>query len=94
MLHINSILTTTTTKILHLIYEFNPPKRISKFKNNFLAGILSNTLYAGNQIEPIPHFLLGLGPTLTSLQLWSFITHPSTSAKPCQPLHLLTMTMA
>jgi hypothetical protein len=32
ILHIKSILTTTTTKMLHLIYEYNPPKRISKFR--------------------------------------------------------------
>jgi hypothetical protein len=39
-------LTTTTTKMLHLLFVYNPPKRISKFKNLFLAGILSNTLLA------------------------------------------------
>jgi hypothetical protein len=47
ILHLNSILTTTTTKMLHSIYDYNPPKRISNFKNYFLAGILSNTLLAG-----------------------------------------------
>jgi hypothetical protein len=47
ILHLNSILTTTTTKMLHFIYDCNPPKRFAKFKNKFLAGILSNTLLAG-----------------------------------------------
>jgi hypothetical protein len=56
ILHTNSILTTTTTKMLHLIYEYNPPKRISKFENNFLSGISTNTWQAGYQFEPIPHF--------------------------------------
>ena len=47
ILHLISILTTTTTKMLHLLFDYNPPKRISNFKNLFLAGILSNTLLAG-----------------------------------------------
>jgi hypothetical protein len=47
ILHPNSILTTTTTKMLLFIYVFNPPKRISKFENIFLAGIYTNTWQAG-----------------------------------------------
>jgi hypothetical protein len=82
ILHINSFLTTTTTKMLLSIYVYNPPKRISKFENIFLAGILSNTWQAGYQFEPIPHFLLGLGPTLTSL-------HPGASLS---PHHTITTT--
>jgi hypothetical protein len=57
ILHIKSILTTTTTKMLHSIFDFNPPKRFPKFENNFLAGILSSTWQAEYQFEPIPQFL-------------------------------------
>jgi hypothetical protein len=94
ILHLNSFLTTTTTKILHLIFVCNPPKRISKFENYFLAGITSNTLQAGCGMVPMLKIWLDQVQPWASLQLWSFITHPSTSAKPCQPLHLLAMTLA
>jgi hypothetical protein len=82
ILHTNSILTTTTTKMLHLVFDYNPPKRISKFENNFLSGISTNTWQAGYQFEPIPLFPLGLGPTLTSL-------HPGASLS---PHHTITTT--
>jgi hypothetical protein len=85
ILYLNSFLTTTTTKMLHLIYVYNPPKRISKFENIFLAGISTNTWQAGYQIEPIPHFLLGLGPTLTPLHPGASLSPHHTSAQPCQP---------
>jgi hypothetical protein len=63
LLHFNSILITTTTNILHLIYDYNPPKRFAKFKNYFLSGISSNTFRAGYQIEPMLENGDGLGPT-------------------------------
>jgi hypothetical protein len=67
ILHPNSILTTTTTKMLHFIFVYNPPKRISKFENIFLAGILSSTWQAGYQFEPIPQFLPWTWSNLASL---------------------------
>jgi hypothetical protein len=63
ILHPNSILTTTTTKMLHLIYDCNPPKSFAKFKNNFLSGITTNTWQARLKLEPILNFYFGLGPT-------------------------------
>jgi hypothetical protein len=39
----NSILTTTTTNLLQIIYDHTPPKFNSKFENKVLAGISSNT---------------------------------------------------
>jgi hypothetical protein len=83
ILHTNSILTTTTTKMLHSIFDFNPPKRISKFENNFLAGILSNTLQAGYQLKPIPHFSTWTWSNLAPSAPWSL---PLTSLH--QPHHL------
>ena len=46
ILHFNFILTTTTTNILQLIYDYNPPKSFAKFNNKFLSGIMTNTLWA------------------------------------------------
>jgi hypothetical protein len=56
ILQINTKLTTTTTILLQLIYDYNPPKIFPKFKNKFLAAILSNTLQAGIEIVPILKF--------------------------------------
>jgi hypothetical protein len=53
VLQFNSILTTTTTNILQIIYDYNPPKRFAKFKNIYLAGNSSNTLLAGYPMLPI-----------------------------------------
>jgi hypothetical protein len=84
ILHTNSILTTTTTKMLHSIFVCNPPKRISNFENNFLAGIVSNTLQAGYKLEPILLFLLGFGPNLDLSAPWSI---PLTSPHQLHHLH-------
>jgi hypothetical protein len=78
ILHLNSILTTTTTKILHLLFVYNPPKRISKFKNLFLAAILTNTWWAVEKSEPMLVF------ETTKSKLW-----PSSDALalPLTPQH-------
>jgi hypothetical protein len=56
ILQINTILTTTTTSILQIIYEYNPPKIFSNFKYYFLSGISPNTLQAGYIIVPMLSF--------------------------------------
>jgi hypothetical protein len=66
ILQINSNLTTTTTSRLQLLYVYNPPKFIQKFENIFLAGILSSTLWAGFNLEPMLNFFKWTKSTLTS----------------------------
>jgi hypothetical protein len=39
----HSKLTTTTTNLLQIIYDCNPPKFTQNFENKVLAGISSNT---------------------------------------------------
>jgi hypothetical protein len=88
ILHLNSILTTLTTKMLHLVYVYNPPKRISKFENLFLAAILTNTLQAGFIFEPILKFLTW---TWSNLTLSALLDTLSTLQHQCHllsPLHL------
>jgi hypothetical protein len=90
ILQTNSKLNQTTTILLHLIYDYNPPKRIAKFKNKFLSGIISNTLYAGYQFMPMLSFeetksKLWLSSASLELPLTSLhpLTHlPSTGASP------------
>jgi hypothetical protein len=53
ILQFNSILISTTTILLHLIYDYNPPTRFAKFKNKFLSGISSNTCEAGLEFMPM-----------------------------------------
>jgi hypothetical protein len=48
-----TILNPTTTIILQWLYVYNPPKIFPKFKNYFLAGILSNTFGAEMEILPM-----------------------------------------
>jgi hypothetical protein len=70
-------LITTTTIILQIIYVYNPPKRIAKFKTLLLSSISSNTLLAGYQMLPIlkigedlvqPWLSTALLETLSTLQ--------------------------
>jgi hypothetical protein len=42
-----TILTTTTSILLLLLYDYTPPKIFSNFKIYLLAGITTNTLQAG-----------------------------------------------
>jgi hypothetical protein len=44
ILQTTSKLTTTTTILLQIIYDSNPPKFIQKFQSGVLAAISSNTL--------------------------------------------------
>jgi hypothetical protein len=83
ILQTNSKLNQTTTILLHLIYDYNPPKRIAKFKNIFLSGIMSNTFRAGTDLMPIPK--IGEDQVLTEplQQPWTLLSpHPS-SATTC-----------
>jgi hypothetical protein len=66
ILQINTILTTTTTNLLQIIYDYNPPKIFPKFKNNFLSGIQSNTFGAENQMKPMLKIWVGPSPTLAT----------------------------
>jgi hypothetical protein len=43
----------TTTTLLQILFNSNPPKFIQKFKNIFLAGIISNTLQAEKRNVPM-----------------------------------------
>ena len=79
----NSKLTQTNTILLLLIYDYNPPKRIAKFKNVFLSGIKPNTLQAGYLIMPMLEIGDGLGPTWPST---ATLDPPLTS--PPQFIHL------
>jgi hypothetical protein len=82
----NSKLNQTTTILLLLLYDYNPPKRISKFKNHFLSAILTNTLQAGVKQVPILNFYLGLGPTLPSLHHWTLLSPQCITSTTCQAL--------
>jgi hypothetical protein len=70
ILHLNSFLTTTTTKMLHLIFDCNPPKRFFKIRKLFscghylehLAGRVWNGAHAENLVGPSP--TLGLSAAL------------------------------
>jgi hypothetical protein len=55
-LQITSNLTTTTTNLLQIIYDSNPPKFIQKFENNFLPAISSNT-YEEQSANPMHCFV-------------------------------------
>ena len=67
-----TILNTTTTLLLLLTYDCNPPKRFEKFKNNFLSGILSNSLWAEENLMPM------LVLERTKSKFW----HPTASLHP------------
>jgi hypothetical protein len=43
ILQINSILSTTTTLMLQILFVSTPPKRITKFKSFSLSAIFTNT---------------------------------------------------
>jgi hypothetical protein len=45
-LHFNSILTTTTTNLLQILFKSNPPNFTQKFQSFVLAAISTNTLCA------------------------------------------------
>jgi hypothetical protein len=86
ILQINSNLTTTTTSRLQLLYDYNPPKFIQKFKTIFLAAISSNTLCAIIHQLHTPFY-----PTCLSLHQQAYVTtssslHPENKAKNHKPL--------
>jgi hypothetical protein len=90
-LQTNSKLTPTTISRLQMLYDYNQPKIFPKFKNKFIAPILSNILQAGIEMVPMLGFYLGPSPTLatSALELHHFPQH---QYQPLQPSHLVTTT--
>lgn len=86
ILQTNSKLNQTTTILLLLIYDYNPPKRFAKFEIYFLSAILTNTLQAGIKQVPILKIWRGLGPTLPSLHLWTLLSPQCITSTTCQAL--------
>jgi hypothetical protein len=78
-----TILTTTTSILLLLLYVYTPPKIFSNFKINLLAGITTNTLQAGSNLEPIPIFTMDqVQPCTPSASMYPSASLPS-PASPC-----------
>jgi hypothetical protein len=53
-----SNLTTTTTTLLQIIYDSNPPNFIQKFQSGVLAGIVSSSWCASSGYIETSHKLL------------------------------------
>jgi hypothetical protein len=58
ILQANSIWTTTTTILLQINYDSNPPNFIQKFQNGVLAGIMSSSWCASSGYIETSHKLL------------------------------------
>jgi hypothetical protein len=63
ILQTSTILTTTTTTLLQILFKSNPPKLNQKFQTFFLSAILSNTLWASHRYMPMLDFGGGPSPT-------------------------------
>jgi hypothetical protein len=76
-------LNTTTTILLLYLFKATPPKRISKFKQNLHAAILSNTWQASIQTLHTLYYPLVLSLNLFPIVIINLLVPSLHLSKPC-----------